>query len=43
MQVRSIGGRIREIRVWRGRTLKATAELAGVTESYLSRIERNER
>jgi transcriptional regulator with XRE-family HTH domain len=43
MQVRSIGGRIREIRVWRGMTLKATAELAGVTESYLSRIERNER
>jgi transcriptional regulator with XRE-family HTH domain len=43
MQVRSIGGRIREIRVWRGMTLKATAELAGITESYLSRIERNER
>ncbi len=43
MQVRSIGGRIREIRVWRGMTLKVTAELAGITESYLSRIERNER
>ncbi len=43
MQVRSIGGRIREIRVWRGMSLKATAELAGITESYLSRIERNER
>ncbi len=43
MQVRSIGGRIREIRVWRDMTLKATAELAGITESYLSRIERNER
>ncbi|MGH3999232.1 MAG: helix-turn-helix domain-containing protein, partial [Pseudonocardiaceae bacterium] len=41
--VRSIGGRIREIRVWRDITLKATAELAGITESYLSRIERNER
>lgn len=40
---RSIGGRIREIRVWREMTLKATAELAGITESYLSRIERNER
>jgi transcriptional regulator with XRE-family HTH domain len=43
VQVRSIGGRIREIRVWRGMTLKATAELAGITESYMSRIERNER
>ena len=43
MQARSIGGRIREIRVWRRMSLKATAELAGITESYLSRIERNER
>ncbi|MGH3753579.1 MAG: helix-turn-helix domain-containing protein [Pseudonocardiaceae bacterium] len=43
MQVRSIGGRIREIRIWRGMSLKATAELAGITEGYLSRIERNER
>ena len=43
MQVRSIGGRIREIRIWRDMSLKATAELAGITESYLSRIERNER
>jgi hypothetical protein len=38
MQVRSIGGRIREIRIWRDMSLKATAELAGITESYLSRI-----
>jgi transcriptional regulator with XRE-family HTH domain len=43
MQVRSIGGRIREIRSWRDMTLKATAELAGITEGYLSRIERNQR
>lgn len=43
MQVRSIGGRIREIRTWRGMSLKVTAELSGITESYLSRIERNER
>jgi transcriptional regulator with XRE-family HTH domain len=43
MQARSIGGRIREIRVWRGMGLKVTAELAGITESYLSRIERNQR
>jgi transcriptional regulator with XRE-family HTH domain len=43
MQPRSIGGRIREIRNSREMTLKATAELAGITESYLSRIERNER
>jgi transcriptional regulator with XRE-family HTH domain len=42
-QARSIGGRIREIRTWRGMSLKVTAELAGITESYLSRIERNER
>jgi transcriptional regulator with XRE-family HTH domain len=43
VQARSIGGRIREIRVWRGMGLKVTAELAGITESYLSRIERNQR
>lgn len=43
VQDRSIGRRIREIRVWRGMSLKATAELAGISESYLSRIERNER
>jgi transcriptional regulator with XRE-family HTH domain len=42
-QPRTIGGRIREIRVWRGMSLKATAELAGITEGYLSRIERNKR
>ncbi|MGH3844095.1 MAG: helix-turn-helix domain-containing protein [Pseudonocardiaceae bacterium] len=41
--MRSIGRRIREIRVWRGMSLRAVAELAGISESYLSRIERGER
>ncbi|MGH3722120.1 MAG: helix-turn-helix domain-containing protein [Pseudonocardiaceae bacterium] len=41
--VRSIGRRIGEIRSWRGMTLRAVAELAGITEGYLSRIERGER
>jgi transcriptional regulator with XRE-family HTH domain len=40
---RSIGRRIREIRDWRGMTLKVVAELAGITEGHLSRIERGER
>ncbi|MGH3797736.1 MAG: helix-turn-helix domain-containing protein [Pseudonocardiaceae bacterium] len=40
---RSIGGRIGEIRVWRGMTLKAVADLADISEGYLSRIERGER
>ncbi|MGH3830281.1 MAG: helix-turn-helix domain-containing protein [Pseudonocardiaceae bacterium] len=43
MPTRSIGGRIREVRLWRDMTLQATAELAGITEGYLSRIERNQR
>jgi len=33
---RSIGQRIREVRSWRGMSLRAVAELPGVTESYLS-------
>ncbi|MBV8542517.1 MAG: helix-turn-helix transcriptional regulator [Pseudonocardiales bacterium] len=41
--MRSIGRRVGEIRAWRGMTLRAVAELAGITESYLSRIERGER
>jgi transcriptional regulator with XRE-family HTH domain len=41
--MRSIGRRIGEIRSWRGMTLRAVAELAGITEGYLSRIERGER
>ncbi|MGH3911512.1 MAG: helix-turn-helix domain-containing protein [Pseudonocardiaceae bacterium] len=40
---RSIGRRIQEIRVWRAMTLKAVADLAGISEGYLSRIERGER
>ncbi len=35
-----IGRRVREIRTWRGMSLTATAELAGVTGAYLSMIER---
>lgn len=42
-ETRSIGRRIREIRVWRGMSLRAVAELAAISESYLSRIERGER
>jgi transcriptional regulator with XRE-family HTH domain len=41
--MRSISRRIGEIRAWRGMTLRAVAELAGITEGYLSRIERGER
>ncbi|MGH3717617.1 MAG: helix-turn-helix domain-containing protein [Pseudonocardiaceae bacterium] len=41
--LQSIGRRIGEIRSWRGMTLRAVAELAGITEGYLSRIERGER
>lgn len=40
---RSIGRRVRQVRHWRGMSLKATADLAGISESYLSRIERGER
>jgi len=39
----SIGRRIGEIRAWRGMSLKVVAELAGISESHLSRIERGER
>jgi transcriptional regulator with XRE-family HTH domain len=38
-----IGRRLREIRAWRGQTLRVTAELAGLSESHLSRIERGQR
>lgn len=41
--MRSIGRRIKEIRVWRGMTQRVVADLAGISESYLSRIERGER
>ncbi|MGH3989101.1 MAG: helix-turn-helix domain-containing protein, partial [Pseudonocardiaceae bacterium] len=40
---RTIGRRLREIRVWRDKSLRVAAELAGISESYLSRIERGER
>lgn len=40
---RTMGRRLRQIRYWRGLTLKVAAELAGISESYLSRIERGER
>jgi len=39
----TIGRRLREIRYWRGKTLRVVAELAGITESHLSRMERGER
>ncbi|MGH3916460.1 MAG: helix-turn-helix domain-containing protein [Pseudonocardiaceae bacterium] len=42
-EARSIGRRIRRIRDWRGLTLKVVADFAGISESYLSRIERGER
>jgi transcriptional regulator with XRE-family HTH domain len=37
-QPRTIGQRLREIRHWRGKTLRVVAELAGISESYLSRL-----
>ncbi len=42
-EARTIGQRLREIRHWRGKSLRVAAELAGISESYLSRIERGER
>lgn len=42
-EVRTIGQRLREIRYWRGKSLRVVAELAGISESYLSRLERSER
>jgi transcriptional regulator with XRE-family HTH domain len=40
---RTVGRRLREIRYWRGMSLRAVAELAGLSESHLSRIERGQR
>lgn len=40
---RTIGQRLREIRHWRGKSLRVVAELAGISESYLSRLERGGR
>lgn len=39
----SIGRRVREVRSWRRMSLRVTAELAGMSEGHLSRIERGER
>lgn len=38
-----IGRRLREIRHWRGKPLRVVAGLAGISESYLSRLESGER
>jgi transcriptional regulator with XRE-family HTH domain len=38
-----VGQRLREIRLWRGLSLRAVAELAGFSAAYLSLIERGER
>ena len=38
-----VGRRIRDIRSWRDVSLRATAELAGISPSYLSLIETGER
>ncbi|MGH3859835.1 helix-turn-helix domain-containing protein [Actinokineospora sp.] len=35
-----IGRRVREVRSWRGLSLTAAAQLAGIQPSYLSMIER---
>lgn len=42
-EARTIGRWLREIRHWRGKSLQLVAELAGISGSYLSRIERGER
>lgn len=38
-----IGRRVREIRTWRGMSLRAVAGLAGISEGHLSNIERGRR
>lgn len=43
VQPRTIGQRLREVRHWRRKSLRVVAELAGISESYLSRLERGER
>ncbi|MFY9808967.1 MAG: helix-turn-helix transcriptional regulator, partial [Pseudonocardiaceae bacterium] len=40
---RTIGARVRQIRYARGKSLRVVAELAGLSKSHLSRIERGER
>jgi len=39
----SIGRRLREVRAWRGLSLRAVAELAGMTAGHLSNIENGKR
>jgi transcriptional regulator with XRE-family HTH domain len=40
---RDMARRLRELRAWRDKPLKVIAERAGITEGYLSRLERGER
>ncbi|MGH3870499.1 MAG: helix-turn-helix domain-containing protein [Pseudonocardiaceae bacterium] len=40
---RDVARRLRELRAWRRTSLKVIAELAGISESHLSRLERGER
>lgn len=39
----TIGRRLREVRVWRRKSLRVVAELAGISEGYLSKLERGQR
>lgn len=39
---RTIGRRLREVRIWRRKSLKVVAELAGISEGYLSKLERGQ-
>lgn len=40
---RTIGRRLREVRYWRGKSLRVVAELAGISEGYLSKLESGHR
>lgn len=42
-EARTSGTRIREIRTWRGKSLRVVAGLAGISAGYLSRVERGKR
>ena len=42
-EARTIGRRVRQIRHARRKSLRVVAELAGMSESHLDRIEREER
>ncbi|MGH3569050.1 MAG: helix-turn-helix domain-containing protein [Pseudonocardia sp.] len=43
MEDRTVGQRLRAIRRWRRKSLRVIAELAGISESYLSLLERDKR